>query len=491
LTKALPADVRRGDGAAVCDFIELLRVTKDTVGSQSGERLVLRDWQRRLLGQMFARRADGHRRFRSSLVGIARKNGKSALLSGIALYGLLMEGDGAEVYSVAGDRDQARIVFEQAKRMLEMDEDFSDLVRPYRDAIEVPSTGSVYRVLSSESRLAEGLSPTLVCFDELHVQPNDDLWNVMSLGSGARVDPLVIAITTAGSRTYSNGQDSICYRLYQHGKRVVSGEEQDPSFFFAWWEPDGGETADHADRVVLAQANPGIGDLVSLEDLETSRMRVSEAEYRTKRTNVFVVAQESALPHGAWAENVDADRVVPDGAEIVLGFDGSWSGDSTGLVGCTLDGHLFVVDAWESLDDQHWRVPIADVEARIRESCRRFRVREVVCDPFRWQRTMQVLEDDGIPVVEWPTNSVGRIVPAWQRFYDAVLDGRLSHSGDARLARHLENMRIKRDARGGRPVKDAKDSRRKIDLGICAVIAYDRACARVDDDELVPMMGWM
>ncbi|NBQ39300.1 MAG: hypothetical protein EBU34_05855 [Alphaproteobacteria bacterium] len=137
-------------------------------------------------------------------------------------------------------------MFEQAKRMLEMDEDFSDLVRPYRDAIEVPSTGSVYRVLSSESRLAEGLSPTLVCFDELHVQPNDDLWNVMSLGSGARVDPLIIAITTAGSRTYSNGQDSICYRLYQHGKRVVSREEQDPSFFFAWWEPDGGETADRA-----------------------------------------------------------------------------------------------------------------------------------------------------------------------------------------------------------------------------------------------------
>lgn len=491
LTKATPAEVRRGDGEAVCDFIELLRVTKDTVGSHAGERLVLRDWQRRLIGQMFARRKDGHRRFRSALVGIARKNGKSALLSGIALYGLLLEGDGAEVYSVAGDRDQARIVFEQAKRMLELDDDFSDLVRIYRDAIEVPSTGSVYRVLSSESRLAEGLSPTLVCFDELHVQPNDDLWNVMSLGSGARVDPLVVAITTAGSRTYSNGQDSICYRLYQHGKRVVAGEEDDPSFFFAWWEPSAGETADHADRAVLAEANPGLGDLVSVEDLETSRLRVSEAEYRTKRTNVFVVAQESALPHGAWSAVVDSDRVVPDGSEIVLGFDGSWSGDSTGLVGCTLDGHLFVVDAWERLDDPHWRVPIADVEARIVDACRRWRVREVACDPYRWQRSMQALEDQGIPIVEWPTNSVARIVPAWQKFYDAVLDGRLSHSGDVRLARHLENMRIKRDARGGRPVKDAKDSRRKIDLGICAVIAFDRALSRHESNELVPMVGWL
>lgn len=490
LTRATAAEIKRGDGLAVCDFLELLRVTKDTVGARAGDRLVLRDWQRRLLGQLFARRSDGRLKYRSALVGIARKNGKSALLSGIALYGLLLEGAGAEVYSVAGDRDQARIVFEQAKRMLEADEDFTELVRIYRDVIEVPSTGSVYRVLSSESRLAEGLSPTLVCFDELHVQPNDDLWNVMSLGSGARVDPLVVAITTAGSRTYSNGQDSICYRLYQHGKRVVSGEEVDPSFFFAWWEPEAGESADHTDRAVLAQANPGIGDLVSIEDLETSRMRVSENEFRTKRTNVFVVAQESALPHGVWDSLADRDRVVPDGTEIVIGFDGSWSGDSTGLVGCTDDGFLFVVDAWERLDDPHWRVPIADVEASILSACRRWSVREVACDPYRWQRTMQALEDEGVPIVEWPTNAVARIIPAWQKFYDAVMDGTVSHDGDPRLARHVENMRIKRDARGGRPVKEARESSRKIDLGICAVLAFDRATVRSVDDELMPMMGW-
>src|SRR2546422_7070674 len=108
---------------------------------------------------------------------------------------------GAEVYSCAGDKDQARIVFGEAKKSVEANPDLSARFKVYRDAIESPAQNAVYRVLSAEAYSKEGLNPSLVVFDELHVQPNDELWNTMNLGSGTRAQPLVLAITTAGVKT--------------------------------------------------------------------------------------------------------------------------------------------------------------------------------------------------------------------------------------------------------------------------------------------------
>jgi phage terminase large subunit-like protein len=173
-----------------------------------------------------------------------------------------------------------------------------------------------------------------------------------------------------------------------------------------------------------------------------------------------------------------------DGEEVVLGFDGSYSGDSTALVACAPDGHLEVIASWEKTpsDPDDWRVDIAAVEQTILDACRRFSVREVVCDPFRWQRTMQILEAEGLPIVEWPTGSPSRMVPACARFYDAVMDGRLSHDGDPRLARHVANAHVKTDRLGPRIVKEHKGSSKKIDLAVAAVIAYDRAAQVAPDD---------
>lgn len=469
---------RRGNGADVVEFIDTYcRITKDTIAGPVGAPIRCRPWQVQLLDSLFARRADGRRKHRQALIGMPRKNGKSALGSGIALFGLLAEADGAEVYSCAADRDQARIVFGMARRMVELDEELSGLVTLYRDAIEVPSTGSVYRVLSAEAYTKEGLSPNLVVFDEVHAQPNDDLWNVMNLGSGARIDPLILGVTTAGVRTDSLGRDSLCFRLYQHGQRVVRKELEDPTFLFCWWEPKAGAEADHSDPKVWAECNPGFGDLNDPEDFSSTLARTPEAEYRTKRTNVFVAGTESALPHGLWDKRVKPKRVVDPDEPVIIFVDGSWSGDSTGIVGCTIRApHLFVVDAWENPHDRNdYRIPIGDVKAKITETCRNFRVIEVDMDPFRWQQTMDDLMNEGLPIVEYHTNHPARIVPAWKAFYDGVLDGTVSHDGDPRLARHLENMVLKVDQHGARPTKDHKSSRRHIDLGICAVGAHDRA----------------
>jgi phage terminase large subunit-like protein len=468
----------KSDGDQAAEFIETFcRITKDSIAGRTGTPLVLRPWQRHLLHGLLERRPDGRLKHRQALIGMPRKNGKSALASGIALWGLFCGPDGGEVYSCAGDRDQARIVFGSAKRMVEMDSELSGVAKLYRDVIEVPQTGAIYRVLSSEAYSKEGLNPTLTLFDEVHVQPNDELWNVMALASGSRPEPLMLGITTAGARTDSLGGDTLCYRMYQHGCRVASGETDDPSFYFAWWEPAKGTEVDHTDPEAWREANPGYDDLVDPEDFASSVKRTPEAEFRTKRTNVWVISTSSAFPHGAW-DACYSNRTVEPGTPEVLMCDGSWSGDSTGIVSATVEEvpHLRVVDVWERPpDDPAWRVPVAEVENTLRTEARERNCLTVAFDPYRWQRSMQVLEEDGLPIVEFPTGSLPRMVPAWKAFYDAVMDGRVTHDGDPRLARHIENMKLKLDHRGARPVKEHGASQRHIDLGICAVGAYSEA----------------
>lgn len=467
------------------DFIEAFAtVTKDSVAGPTGSPIVLRGWQKNLIHGLLAENPNQELAHRLALIGMPRKNGKSALGSSIALWSLFCGVDGGEVYSCAGDRDQARIVFDMARRMVENSEELSELARVYKNAIEIPSTGSVWRVLSAEAYTKEGLSPTFVMFDEVHVQPNDELWNVMALAGGARNEPMLCGITTAGVRTDSFGQDSLCYRLYQHGQKVVTGEVDDPSFFFAWWEPAAGTDADHTDPEVWAESNPGFDDIVRSSDFSSMLGSTSESEFRTKRTNVWVTTAESALPHGAW-DACAKPRALEPGERAVLFLDGAWNGDCTGIVGCTLSHHhLFQAGLWEGPpDDIHWRVPILEVEAAVPELYKKFGAVELACDPFRWQRSMAVWEEAGLNVVEFPTNSIPRIVPAWKQFYEAVMDQLVTHDGAPALARHIENMQLKIDDKGARPVKEHKMSKRHIDLGICAVGAYHRACFYEDSPE--------
>ena len=477
LTPVTAAERKRGDGELVTEFIETLcPQVKDSIGGRAGEPLVLRPWQRELMAHLYARRADGRLKHKVALVGLARKNGKSALGSGIGLYSLLMGPRGGEVYSCAADRDQARIVFGSARQMVESSPELAAQTKLYRDAIEVPSTGSVYRVLSAEAFTKEGLSPTAVIYDELHAAPNDELWNVMTLAQAARRDALTLGITTAGVKSDQTGQDSTCYRLFQYGQRVASGEVDDPSFFMAWWKS--GDDADHRDPKMWLPANPGFGDLQDPEDFDSSVKRTPENEFRTKRMNLWVSAQTAWLPSGAW-EHLPTCSPPADDVECVLGFDGSFSGDSTALVGVTVEDvpRIWLVKAWEKqpTDTDDWRVDIAEVEATIAAECGRRRVLEVACDPFRWQRSMQELAATGLPIVEYPSSSPARMVPATAKFYDAVMAGLVQHDHNPTLARHIDNTVVKTDRLGPRITKEHRASPRKIDAAVAAVLAFDRA----------------
>ena len=487
--------VEVGEGDVAINFAEAFGVvTKDSIAGKAGEPLHLRDWQRDLIRHVFAGDEHGYRN-RISLVGMPRKNGKSALGSIWGLYSLILGARGAEVYSVAAEKEQARIVFADAKRMVEASEELSAITKLYRDAIELPKFGSVYRVLSAEAYSKEGLNPSATIFDELHAQPNRELFDVMSLAMGARGrHSTLIAITTAGTRTDQTGNNSIAYELYNYGKKIISGEIDDPTFFMAWWEA--AADADHRSEETWRAANPGFGDICSAEDFASAVMRTPEAEFKIKRTNQWVNTKSAWLPAGTWDGLEEEFKLQPED-EYVLGFDGSWKNDSTALVGVILPRSeddtfkAFRVASWEkdfALDDDSWIVDKNEVSKTVIEffqanpNCR-----EIVCDPTYWQDEMFQWSEAGMQVVEYP-NTISRTVPATAKLYEAIMNKKLVHNGDPSLARHLDNCILKVDSnRGARITKDYRNPRLKIDLAIALMMAYDRASGRIEE-ELVPQV---
>ena len=491
LTPVPEESIARGDGELVIDFADAFGViTKDSVAGPTGSPLVLRDWQKELTRRVFAKDELGNLQFKSVLIGQPRKNGKSAIGSLYALFHLFLSGKGAEVYSLASEKEQARIVFGDTTKMIKANPDLLEMVKLYRDAIEVPSTGSVYRVRSAEDSSAEGYSPTAIIYDELHTAPNRKLFDVFSLAMGARNSSQLIAITTAGVKVDQTGGDSIAYSLYQYGQKVARGEIDDPTFLMSWWEAP--SDSDYKDPETWKIANPGFGDINLASDFESAIRRTPENEFKTKRLNQWVSAQSAWLPAGAWDNRAKEFTLDPD-QEYVLGFDGSFSGDATVIVGCTVPKdkelpQIFMVKAWEKdeqIHDRDWRVNISEVEQTMIDFVQKHpRCREIACDPFRWQRSMEALADRGLPIVEWPSTSARRMIPATTSLYDAVVDDEVWQDGDPLLARHVSNAVVKTDNLGSRVVKDKRNSNRRIDACVAAILAFDRATARIEEPVL-------
>jgi phage terminase large subunit-like protein len=433
-------------------------------GRWAGKPFLLEPWQKDLLRELYGKvDADGRRWYREALVGIARKNGKSALAAGLGLYHLTIGGEpGGEVYSLAGSRDQARIVFNVARAMVEASPLLAAECRPYRSVIEHKESGSIYRTLSADAGLAHGYNPCAAIVDELHVHPDGELYEAMKTAMGAREEPLLVSITTAGFDA-----DSFCYQMFDQARR---GE--DPRLLFRWWSAPDGCPAD--DGRGWAAANPASWITDEFLAGQLASAGLSENAFRRLHLNQWTESVEAWFPFGVW-EGRGTVRRLEVGEDVALALDGSFSGDSTALVACTPDGFLSVVGCWEKPagDKGTWRVSHSDVEAKILEACNTWRVFEMTADPHLWQRSLEVLAAEGIPVTEFP-QSAQRMGPATAAFHDAVLTGTLTHDGDARLARHVGHAVLKTDARGSRIVKDAKTSTRKIDLAVAAIMAFER-----------------
>lgn len=224
--------------------------------------------------------------------------------------------------------------------------------------------------------------------------------------------------------------------------------------------------------------NPALGDFLHVDALQATLMTTREAPFRRYRLGQWVGQAQSWLPWGSWDNLADSERGIPEeGETVVLAFDGSASGDSTALIGCTLDGHVFVVEIWESPEgDDRWRVPRAEVASVIDQAIERWDVRELAADPWGWRTELEEWSEKhkGI-VVEWNTAHRGRMAPATDRVYAAVMSGDLSHDGDPLLSAHISNAVAKSTPMGDLISKDKRNSNKKIDSAVAAIVAYDRA----------------
>jgi len=466
---APPLDLRRlpkRGGSRAIAFVE--RYVRTPKGTGARHRMRLRPWQRAIVHGLL-----DEPRPRQGLVSIPAGNGKSTLAAALGLFGLLADGvEGAQVLVVASDERQAGIILRTAKRMVELEPELADRVQTFADHLLEPRTDSVFMALPADPGALQGWDPSLAIVDELHVV-TDDTFEAMAARAGKREHSLLLAISTPPRV----GDDGVMRRLVDHGR---AGD--DPSFYFAEFAAPAGCPVD--DEAAWAVANPALHDFLHADALRaTLPPKMREAAFRRYRLGQWVALDGAWLPDGAWAGCADATRAIADHADVVLGFDGSFSGDCTALVAVTVEPrpHVELVELWEAPEgSRDWRVPVVAVEDAIRAACRRWRVLEVAADPYRWARSLELLDGEGIPVGEYPQGPA-RMGPATSRFYSAVVDRLLSHDGSSALARHVANAVLKEDSRGARLAKEHKDSKRRIDAAVAAVMAHDRAAVLAGD----------
>lgn len=375
---------------------------------------------------------------------------------------------------VATDERQAGLCFNIARRMSELDGELAARVQVFKERLVIPGRDAQFHVLPAEPKRLEGLDYSLAILDEAGVA-NRDSYEVLTLAQGKRERSTLVAIGTPGP----NLEDQVLLDLRQY----AAEHPEDTSL--VWREFSAAGFEDHPVDCAHCWelANPALDDFLHRDALHALLPpKTRESTFRRARLCQLAADTEGKfLPGEVWG-SLSTGKGVPDRTEVVIALDGSFSDDTTALLVGTVaaEPHFDVIRVWErpQRKDTDYRVPVADVEDAIRAACRRWQVVEIIADPFRWTRTLQALESENLPVVEFP-HSPSRLTAATTDLYSAAINGRLTHSGDPKLAAHVANAVIVEDARGMRLSKQSRSrTAPKIDLAACLVMAHSRATWR-------------
>ena len=497
-------DGERADRAV--NFIEMLPHTK---GEWAGKRFWLLPWQERLVRDIFGIvHEDGTRQFRTAYVEIAKKQGKSELAAAIALYLLYADNEpSAEVFSAAADRQQASIVFDVAKRMVEMTPALnkrSKIMSAGKRIINYSNAG-YYQVLSADVANKHGFSISGLCFDELHTQPNRQLWDVLTKGSGdARRQQLVLAITTAGS-----DKNSICYEQHLKALDILEGRKIDQTFYPVVYSVP--EDADWADEKNWYLANPSLGYTVQVDRMREAFQQAKEnpAEenvFRTLRLCQWVGSDVRWIPEDVYDKgNLEIDIDSLKGCDCYAGLDLSSTSDITAFVMVfppegeggkyTVVPHFWLPRETLSLRVRRDHVPydiwerqglfhvtegnVVDynfVRKTINELAEEFHICEIGVD--RWNATQLItdLEGDGFTMVPIGMGFKD-MSPGMKELYKLLLEGKIIHGGNPVLKWMAGNVVAEVDAAENiKPSK--KKSTEKIDGIVAWIMGLDRCIRR-------------
>ena len=322
--------------AAFAFFSQALQHSK---GKWAGQPFELQPWQKAIVGNLIGwQRADGTRRYRSAYIEVARKNGKSTLIAGLALWSLLASGENSpEVYCCASSRDQAAIVGDACKAMIRACPALSSVLEIYRNTITCAKNNGKISILSADAHTAHGKSPSCTIFDELHTAPNRDLWDAMLTGVGARQEPLTIAITTAGFDKHS-----LCYEQNLYSQKVRSGTVVDrshlPVLFGAPID------ADWKSPAVWRAANPNLGVSVEESFLQSECEKAQELPgheiaFRQLYLCQWTETKKRWISLESWAACAapEIDEQYFAGKDIYIGVDLSTTTDLTSVAVITVD----------------------------------------------------------------------------------------------------------------------------------------------------------
>lgn len=479
-----------------------------TKGPFAGQPFKLRPWQeRKIIRPLF--KVDpktGKRQYRMCLLMMPRKNGKTELIAALAIDGLLFDDEqGAEVYSAAADKEQASLAFNVAAQMLRNDPELLaqvDILDSQKRIVHRRS-GSFYRAISAEAYSKHGFNSSRVLIDELHAWPSRELFDVLVSSTGARAQPLTVAISTAGYDRHS-----ILYELYSHAKNVLATPALDPAFLPVIYEaPDG---ADWTDEKVWRAANPALGDFRSLDEMRAACARAQavpaqENAFRRLYLNQWTEQASRWIALAAWdACRRPIDRAALRGRACYVGLDLSSTTDLTAAVAVFPDDDGYDVlaqffipadriaqraardrvpyDQWQR-DGRITATPGAAVDyeyvrAAIREWDAEFDLRVVAYDPWNATDLISRLDkQDGIACVKVRQGFATLSAPS-KSFEAAIMSQRLRHDGDPVLRWNIANMAAESDAAGNiKPSKDASTER--IDGGYALIMAID-AMERTD-----------
>ncbi len=459
------------EAVRVCQFIELLTHTK---GELAGQRIHLEPWQAFILTTVFGwrRKSDGGRRFRRVYIEVPRGNGKSCLSSGVALYCLLADREpGAEVYSFATTRDQAKIVFGDAKVMAEHNEPLRKKfgLQVLANALYVPSTNSTFQAKSAEGSTLDGLNTHLAVVDELHAHKTRAVYDVVETSLGKRRSSLLWCITTSGFDT-----SGICYEVRTMSTKVLEKTTEDETQFSIIYTIDEGD--DWTSLEALEKANPNWGVSVRPEVI-TSLLQKAKAlpsavnNFKTKHLDVWCSASAAWMDMQAWNRCTSAGLELSDfeGRPCFIGLDIGAKNDITAKVRLFPNGRSFAIFAEYYLPEatiekatnsqySGWvaeglltttsgaMTDVAVIEDGLREDLSRFDVKAIGYDPWNAIALATSLSNAGAPMVEF-RNTVQKISEPMKTLEALVQDGRIEHDGDPVMRWMMGNVVAKLDAK--------------------------------------------
>lgn len=496
-------DKKKADRAVT--FIENLCHTK---GKWAGTPFWLLPWQEQLIRDIFGIvKPDGNRQFRTAFVEICKKVGKSELAAAVALYLLYADNEpSAEVYGAAADRQQASIVFDVAKQMVEMAPALmkrSKLMGATKRIVNYSNAG-YYQVLSAEVGGKHGFSVSGLVFDEIHTQPNRQLYDVLTKGSSdARQNPLHFIITTAG-----NDRHSIAYELHTKAEDILEGRRVDPTFYPVVYGLKDDE--DWEDEANWYKVNPSLGYTVDIERLrdayrEAKQNPADEITFKWLRCNMWVSSTVAWIPDAIYMrgnEPIDMDALA--GRDCYAGLDLSSTGDITALVLIfpprdeeekyvllpyfwipeetiprRVKANSVPYDIWEKqgyiMSTEGNVIHYDFIEKFIMDLSEKYHILEIAVDRWNATQMIQNLEGEGFTIVPFGQGFSSMSAPT-KEFYRLLMEGRIIHGGNPVLRWMAGNVVIDTDPAGNIKVTKAK-SKEKIDGIVAAIMALDR-CIR-------------